>query len=70
MVIACGVFGIAIATTSSSLIPKLKILAQSERKYTAWIGGTILAGLGSFQYIWVKHEDYQEAGPQIIHRKC
>lgn len=54
----------------ASYVDKVKVVAPSERKYTTWIGGTILAGLGSFQYIWVKHEDYQEAGPQIIHRKC
>ncbi|MCQ2817629.1 MAG: actin family protein [archaeon] len=54
----------------SSLLEKIRVLAHPERKYSTWNGGAILAGLGSFQYIWVKREDYQEAGPQIIHRKC
>lgn len=54
----------------SSYNDRIKVTAPCERKFITWIGGTILAGLGSFQYIWVKHDDYQEAGPQIIHRKC
>ena len=54
----------------SSLLPKLKVIAQNERKYTAWIGGALIAGLQIFQNNWVSHSEYQEAGPQIIHRKC
>lgn len=54
----------------SSLISKIKVIAQSERKYSAWIGGAILAGLGNFQPMWISHAEYQDAGPQIIHRKC
>jgi len=54
----------------TSVLPKLKIIAQNERKYTAWIGGALIAGLQNFQANWVSHAEYQEAGPQIIHRKC
>lgn len=54
----------------SSLLPKLKVIAQNERKYTAWIGGALFAGLQIFQTNWVTHSEYQDAGPQIIHRKC
>ena len=54
----------------SSILPKLKVIAQNERKYTAWIGGALIAGLQIFQNNWVTHSDYQESGPQIIHRKC
>jgi Actin len=28
---------------------KIKIFAPPERKYTTWIGGSILAGLGTFR---------------------
>ena len=49
---------------------KLKVIAQTERKYTAWIGGALISGLQNFQANWVTHAEYQEAGPQIIHRKC
>jgi actin-related protein len=54
----------------NSLLPKLKVIAQTERKYTAWIGGALISGLQNFQANWVTHAEYQEAGPQIIHRKC
>ena len=54
----------------NSLLPKLKVIAQNERKYTAWIGGALIAGLQIFQTNWVNHSEYQDAGPQIIHRKC
>ena len=54
----------------NSVLPKLKVFAQNERKYTAWIGGALIAGLQNFQANWVTHAEYQDAGPQIIHRKC
>lgn len=30
---------------------KIKIYAPPERKYTTWIGGSILAGLGTFRKV-------------------
>ena len=54
----------------AAMVPKVKVVAQSERKYSAWIGGAILAGLSNFQSMWISHAEYQESGPQIVHRKC
>jgi actin len=54
----------------NSLCQKLKVISPSERKYLAWIGGALISGLQNFQANWVTHAEYQEAGPQIIHRKC
>lgn len=54
----------------TSLVNKVKIISQNERKYSAWIGGAILAGLTSFQFMWISHNEYQDSGPQVIHRKC
>ncbi len=54
----------------NSLISKVNINAQSERKYSSWIGGSTLAGLSNFQAMWISHSEYQDAGPQVIHRKC
>lgn len=31
---------------------KIKIYAPPERKYSTWIGGSILAGLGTFKKVW------------------
>ncbi|CAB4389747.1 actin-related protein [Rhizophagus irregularis] len=47
---------------------KIKIYAPPERKYSTWIGGSILAGLSSFKKMWVSAEDFQE-DPDIIHKK-
>ena len=57
----------------SNLAPasiKVKIIAPPERKFSVWIGGSILASLSTFQGMWVSKEEYDEAGPGIIHRKC
>jgi len=49
---------------------KIKIVAPPERKYSVWIGGSILASLTSFQNMWVTKQEYLEMGPSIIHKKC
>ena len=49
---------------------KIKILAPPERKYSVWLGGSILASLSTFQTMWINKQEYDESGPAIIHRKC
>ena len=49
---------------------KVKIVAPPERKYSVWIGGSILASLSTFQSMWISKEEYDESGPSIVHRKC
>ena len=49
---------------------KIKIIAAPERKYSVWIGGSILASLSTFQQMWISKQEYDEAGPSIVHRKC
>jgi actin beta/gamma 1 len=49
---------------------KVKIVAPPERKYSVWIGGSILASLSTFQQMWISKQEYDEAGPSIVHRKC
>lgn len=49
---------------------KIKIIAPPERKYSVWIGGSILASLSTFQQMWISKQEYDEAGPSIVHRKC
>lgn len=48
---------------------KVKIYAPPERKYSTWIGGSILAGLSTFKKMWVTSEEYHE-NPDIVHVKC
>jgi len=49
---------------------KIKIIAPPERKYSVWIGGSILSSLSTFQTMWITKEEYEESGPGIVHRKC
>uniref|UniRef100_A0A146LB39 Actin, nonmuscle n=1 Tax=Lygus hesperus TaxID=30085 RepID=A0A146LB39_LYGHE len=49
---------------------KVKIVAPPERKYSVWIGGSILAYLSTFQQMWITKDEYNESGPGIVHRKC
>lgn len=55
----------------TSLAPasvKIKIVAPPERKYSVWIGGSILASLSTFQNLWCSKQEYDESGPGIVHR--
>ncbi|XP_038664825.1 actin, cytoplasmic type 5-like isoform X1 [Scyliorhinus canicula] len=57
----------------TALVPntmKIKIIAPPERKYSVWIGGSILASLSTFQQMWIIKQRYDESGPSIVHRKC
>jgi len=49
---------------------KIKVVAPAERRYSVWIGGSILSSLSSFQTLWVSRSEYDETGPSIVHRKC
>ena len=49
---------------------KVKIIAPPERKYSVWIGASILASLSTFQQMWISKKEYNESGPAIVHRMC
>jgi actin, other eukaryote len=55
-------------TTLSPASMKVKIVAPPERKYSVWIGGSILASLSTFQNLWCSKQEYDESGPAIVHR--
>merc|ERR1719145_257833 len=48
---------------------KVKVVAPPERKYSVWIGGSILSSLSTFQEMWVSKDEYDEAGPSIVHKR-
>jgi len=57
----------------TSLAPatmKIKIVAPPERKYSVWIGGSILSSLSTFESMWITKAEYDDSGPAIVHRKC
>ena len=57
-----------VALAPSSM--KIKVIAPPERKYSVWIGGSILSSLSTFQTMWITKAEYDESGPGIVHRKC
>lgn len=49
---------------------KVKLIALPERKWMVWMGGSILSALGTFQQMWITKQEYDETGPEIVHRRC
>ena len=41
-----------------------------ERQYSVWTGGSILSSLNTFAEMWITKEEYDVAGPGIVHIKC
>ena len=45
-------------------------LSSVERRFSTWIGGSILSSLGSFQQMWMSKQEFEEHGAQLIQRKA
>ncbi|KAI0303141.1 actin-like protein Arp4p [Russula brevipes] len=53
--------------------PHVKIHAPgnpAERRYGGWLGGSILASLGTFHQLWISREEWQEHGKPIVAQRC
>ena len=48
----------------------VKVTAPPERQNSAWLGGSILAEMATFQAMWISKQEYDESGPTCVHRKC
>ena len=59
-----------IKAVSQDYTCKKKVHCYPEAEYAAWIGGSILTSLNTFENLWVAKADYKEVGSTIIHRKC
>jgi actin-related protein len=56
-----------------NLVPStmnFKVIAPPDRKYSVWMGGSVLASLPTFSQMWISKQEYEECGPSIVHRKC
>ncbi|KII95776.1 hypothetical protein PLICRDRAFT_96688 [Plicaturopsis crispa FD-325 SS-3] len=42
----------------------------TERRYGGWLGGSILASLGTFHQLWISKEEWQEHGKNIVGQRC
>jgi len=49
---------------------KIKVISPPERKYSVWMGGSILASLTTFEQMWISRAEFDECGTAIVHRKC
>lgn len=52
---------------------KVKVFSypnQFERRFSPWLGSSILASTGSFQNMWISKFEYEESGVSIVKRKC
>lgn len=48
----------------------VRVASPPERKYSVWIGGSILSSLATFQPMWITKPEYEKSGSAIVHRKC
>jgi actin len=48
---------------------KIDIIANKERMYSSWIGGSIIGNMDTFQFLCVSRKEYNEQGNRIIHDK-
>ena len=58
------------ALVPESMKEEVKVIASPERKYAAWIGGSILSSLSTFESSWITKTEYEEQGETIVRRKC
>jgi actin len=49
---------------------EIKVIAPANRKFGAWIGGSVLSSLSTFPQLVVGRVEYDDVGSEIIHRKC
>jgi len=52
---------------------KVKMISpsdNSEKRFSSWIGGSILGSLGSFHQMWMSKQEYDEVGKSIVQTKC
>ncbi|KAK4167268.1 actin-related protein 4 [Cladorrhinum sp. PSN259] len=59
----------------AALYPGVKIRIHaagltSERRFGAWIGGSILASLGTFHQMWISKKEYEDNGAGIVDKRC
>nr|GAT53976.1 predicted protein [Mycena chlorophos] len=41
-----------------------------ERRYGGWLGGSVLASLGTFHQLWISQEEWKEHGRAIVGQRC
>ena len=57
------------------MFPSTRVRLQAagntaERKFGAWIGGSIMASLGTFHQMWISKKEFEEHGVGIVEKRC
>lgn len=58
------------AICPANIANKVKVHAPPERRFSVWIGGSILTSINTFNDMWITKAEYEESGSSIVHRKC
>ncbi|XP_051510649.1 uncharacterized protein LOC127415779 [Myxocyprinus asiaticus] len=54
----------------ANLTECVRVTSPSDRDFSVWCGGAVMANLPTFSSTWISAEEYEEFGPQIVFRKC
>lgn len=57
-------------THASEAVTPICVHDISCRKYSAWLGGSMLAGTSMFPHLTVSRKEYEEQGHRVVHCKC
>jgi actin len=49
---------------------QFRVLAPPERKFSSWIGASILSTLEEYKKLYITKDQYEEHGPSLVHTKC
>ncbi|KAJ7283875.1 actin-related protein Arp4p [Mycena rebaudengoi] len=66
-------FGDRLSAELARSFPHVKIHAPGnpvERRYGGWLGGSVLASLGTFHQLWISKEEWMEHGKAIVGQRC
>jgi len=57
------------AALPSSYPSKVVVPSPHERRFSSWIGGSVLSALGTFQQMWISGREYEDIGESILLRR-
>jgi len=47
----------------------INVIANKERQYSSWIGGSVIGNMDTFQFLCITRKDYEDTGAKIVHYK-
>ena len=53
-----------------ALNPRARVIANSNRKFGSFIGGSVLANTEAMEKEWVTRAEFKEQGADIVNKKC